>query len=526
MSGRNNSSLPQQFTFIDLFAGIGGFRLGLERLGGQCLNFSEINNEAIKTYCDNFDENPSLNLGDITKIKNLPDHDLLTAGVPCQSWSIAGKNLGFDDDRGQLWNDTVYLLNKSRPKAFIFENVKGLTDPRNMKAFAYILERIRKAGYHAKSYILNSYDYGVLQNRVRVYIVGFREEKYLLRFKIPPFEAHNQKLKDIIEGVSSGNEEKPKFESKDIFGNSIPGGRTRFQKHDELNDFFLFNDIRNGHTTVHSWDLLDTTIKEKEICYILLRNRRKSQYGPLDGNPLSLQHFKNLDGSIAQQDLDSLVSKGILKRIEYSFSINDFEPSMLTKDEMAVLEHAVGSELKTEILKTSRRLKLERISFARTVESLKNKGVIAPLEIRYDFKHSKISSGINGVNRIYLPTSAVFSTLVASDSNDYIALTDIPANSPEKFKMNFIEQIYKTNSYRKITKEEACVIQGFPKEFKLPQTRNKWMKLIGNSVSVPVIENLGRAIIETGIFDVAVEKEGGLSVEECDGGYFRQEAKK
>ena len=108
-----------KFTFIDLFAGIGGFRLALNNLGGDCLGFSEINNDAIKTYCENFNESEKSNFGNITKIKDLPQHDLLTGGVPCQSWSIAGKNLGFDDDRGQLWNDTIYLLNKVRPKAFI-----------------------------------------------------------------------------------------------------------------------------------------------------------------------------------------------------------------------------------------------------------------------------------------------------------------------------------------------------------------------------------------------------------------------
>ncbi len=105
--------MKNDFKFIDLFAGIGGFRLGLSNIGGTCINFSETNKEAITTYCLNYNEESSLNLGDITKIKELPLHDLLTGGVPCQSWSIAGKNLGFDDDRGQLWNDTIYLLNKS-----------------------------------------------------------------------------------------------------------------------------------------------------------------------------------------------------------------------------------------------------------------------------------------------------------------------------------------------------------------------------------------------------------------------------
>ena len=176
------------FSFIDLFAGIGGFRLALESVGGHCLGFSEIATDAIRAYCANFNESEEGNFGDITKIKDLPSHDFMTAGVPCQSWSIAGKNLGFDDDRGQLWNDTLYLLNKVRPKTFIFENVKGLSDPRNQKALDYILSRIAQAGYHAKTFVLNAYDYGVPQTRVRIYIVGFKEEKFLKRFQLPkPF---------------------------------------------------------------------------------------------------------------------------------------------------------------------------------------------------------------------------------------------------------------------------------------------------------------------------------------------------
>ena len=144
--------MSKKFTFIDLFAGIGGFKMALSSQGGECVGFSEINKDAIKTYCDNYDISIDRNFGDITKIKELPKHDILTAGVPCQSWSIAGKNLGFDDDRGQLWNDTVFLLSQSKPQAFIFENVKGLVDPRNRKALDYILERILEVGYHASYY--------------------------------------------------------------------------------------------------------------------------------------------------------------------------------------------------------------------------------------------------------------------------------------------------------------------------------------------------------------------------------------
>lgn len=298
-----------QFTFIDLFAGIGGFRLALEQLGGECLGFSEIYKDAISTYCLNFDETEQGNFGDITKIKDLPEHDFMTAGVPCQSWSIAGKNLGFDDDRGQLWNDTLYLLNKVRPKAFIFENVKGLADPRNHNALCYILGRIAQAGYHAKPYVLNACDYGVPQTRVRIYIIGFKDKRYAERFRLPAPSTRKPRLSDVLDGIQNRmaerTEKKPRWSlSCNEYG---------------INDYFLFNDLRNGDTTIHSWDIIETTERQKQICYLLLRNRRKKDYGKLDGNPLSLLHFKGLDPTITLCELERLVELGILKRVKYLF---------------------------------------------------------------------------------------------------------------------------------------------------------------------------------------------------------------
>lgn len=167
------------FKYIDLFAGVGGFHIASDKNGGKCVAFSEIAKDAIEFYCKNHNISENKNLGDITKIKDLPEFDFMTAGIPCQSWSIAGKRLGFDDDRGQLWNDTLYILNKKRPKAFLFENVKGLTDKCNRDAFNYILERIKDLGYYATWKVINSYDYGSPQMRERVYIVGFREKKIL-----------------------------------------------------------------------------------------------------------------------------------------------------------------------------------------------------------------------------------------------------------------------------------------------------------------------------------------------------------
>ncbi len=143
---------------------------------------------------------------------------------------------------------------------------------------------------------------------------------------------------------------------------------------------------------------------------------------------------------------------------------------------------------------------VNRIPILKTIESLKEKGVIECTEIRYEFKNTKISTGLFGVNRIFLPSSDIFPTLVASDSNDYITLETLTPTNKDDYKKKFIEEIYKTEKYRKITKGEACLIQGFPKSFVLPESRARWMKLIGNSVSVPVIETLCKAILDTGVF--------------------------
>lgn len=115
---------PNKFTFIDLFAGIGGFRIALEKLGGQCLGYSEIDKQASKVYQQNFINYLNKNeieLGDITKINQLPINiDIIVGGVPCQPWSVAGCLRGFKDPRGKLWFDVIRLVNQSQPKAFIF----------------------------------------------------------------------------------------------------------------------------------------------------------------------------------------------------------------------------------------------------------------------------------------------------------------------------------------------------------------------------------------------------------------------
>lgn len=479
------------FSFIDLFAGIGGFRLALQSVGGTCIGFSEIAPDAINTYCQNFKEDTSANFGDITKLKTLPEHDFMTAGVPCQSWSIAGKNLGFDDDRGQLWNDTLYLLNKVRPKAFIFENVKGLADPRNAKALEYILNRIKQAGYYSKVNVLNAYDYGVPQTRIRIYIIGFKEKKYLDKFALAPATPGCIQLSDVLDDC----------EAKECRQSNDNNARWSLSCNEKgFNDYFLFNDLRNGSTTIHSWDIQETTDREKNICHLLLKNRRKDKYGELDGNPLNIKHFQELDSSIKESDLEVLVEKGILKRVSYLYKVREVSND-LSDDAKWVLNQAKNGIINFDTLKSSKELKKRKINALDTLFMLETIGAVKCIEERYDFKNTKISTGLAGINRIFLPTCKIYPTLVASDTNDYVTTENLNADNIEDFRAKFMESVYRAGNYRQISKQEACRIQGFPANFLLPPTRARWMKLIGNSVAVPVIKMLANAIVNTGVFE-------------------------
>ena len=479
------------FSFIDLFAGIGGFRLALQSVGGTCIGFSEIAPDAINTYCQNFKEDTSANFGDITKLKTLPEHDFMTAGVPCQSWSIAGKNLGFDDDRGQLWNDTLYLLNKVRPKAFIFENVKGLADPRNAKALEYILNRIKQAGYYSKVNVLNAYDYGVPQTRIRIYIIGFKEKKYLDKFALAPATPGCIQLSDVLDDC----------EAKECRQSNDNNARWSLSCNEKgFNDYFLFNDLRNGSTTIHSWDIQETTDREKNICYLLLKNRRKDKYGELDGNPLNIKHFQELDSSIKESDLEVLVEKGILKRVSYLYKVREVSND-LSDDAKWVLNQAKNGIINYDTLKSSKELTKRKINALDTLFMLETIGAVKCIEERYDFKNTKISTGLAGINRIFLPTCKIYPTLVASDTNDYVTTENLNADNIEDFRAKFMESVYRAGNYRQISKQEACRIQGFPANFLLPPTRARWMKLIGNSVAVPVIKMLANAIVNTGVFE-------------------------
>jgi len=179
-----------RFTFIDLFAGIGGFRLAMQRSGGRCVFSSEWDKPAQETYFANFGEIP---FGDITKIANekrfsseIPKHHILAGGFPCQAFSIAGFKGGFSDTRGTLFFNLARIIEDHAPKAFFLENVKGLAGHDRGRTFTTILRVLQEElGYHVQAQIVNAKDFGVPQNRERIFIVGFKSRAAAARFEFP-----------------------------------------------------------------------------------------------------------------------------------------------------------------------------------------------------------------------------------------------------------------------------------------------------------------------------------------------------
>jgi len=170
--------------FIDLFAGIGGFHYALSSIGAQCVFASEWDIHAAETYNKNFNFKPQ---GDITKIEveDIPSHDILCGGFPCQPFSIAGKQKGFEDIRGTLFFDIARIVDYHKPKVLFLENVKNLSQHDEGKTFKTILITLRNLGYTTYYKVLNASNFGLPQNRERVYIVAFRNDINSENFKFP-----------------------------------------------------------------------------------------------------------------------------------------------------------------------------------------------------------------------------------------------------------------------------------------------------------------------------------------------------
>lgn len=185
-------------TFIDLFAGVGGFHIAATHAGLRCVYASEIDEPARSVYKSNFGVTPD---GDITRIDaaDVPDHDLLCAGFPCQPFSIIGKRRGFSDTRGTLFFDIARILDSKRPTAFILENVKQLVTVDGGRVISRIVSVLEEMNYDVDYRVLNALDFGLPQKRERAIIVGRRDG--LDRFRWPEAKASMTLLEDILEKV-------------------------------------------------------------------------------------------------------------------------------------------------------------------------------------------------------------------------------------------------------------------------------------------------------------------------------------
>lgn len=254
-------------TFIDLFCGIGGFRIAFESVGCNCVFSSDIDKYVCETYKENYNEFP---LSDITKIneKEIPNFDILCAGFPCQPFSIGGLRKGFQDTRGTLFFDIERIIREKRPKAFILENVKGILNHDKGKTLDVIINKLayRVNGsdninklndclnYDVHYKVINSKEFGVPQNRERIYIIGFDKRK---DFKFPNGDKEN-KLTDILDYTIENNTISPTLES------NIKTHLENHKKYTEIKDleYLLAYEVRKSRSTFR-FDNLSPTLTAK-----------------------------------------------------------------------------------------------------------------------------------------------------------------------------------------------------------------------------------------------------------------------
>lgn len=211
---------------IDLFAGIGGIRLGFEAAFGdtmQTVFASEWDKHAQTTYLANFEDTPME--GDITQIEAqaIPEHDILLAGFPCQAFSLAGHKRGFEDTRGTLFFDLARIVKHHKPRLVFCENVKNLVRHNKGKTFEVITRVLADLGYRVFSKVLNSKDFGVPQNRERIYIVAFRNDIAPLDFAFPDTQDGSKTIQDILEE----EEVSPKYYLSDVYFASLVAHKKR-----------------------------------------------------------------------------------------------------------------------------------------------------------------------------------------------------------------------------------------------------------------------------------------------------------
>lgn len=425
---------PQKvLRIIDLFAGIGGIRCGLEQaahamgIDTVCVFTSEIKSAAIKVLHDN---HPTETIyGDITKIdtRNIPDFDILCAGFPCQAFSSAGKRQGFADTRGTLFFEVERILREKRPQGFILENVEGLVNHDGGKTLQVIAERLTALNYHFDYKVLNSKHFGVPQERKRIYIVGSVNKKPTL----DKFQHSEALLQDVLEkGQPTLNTPFIQnllnhYSIEELYGKSI-------------------KDKRGGNTNIHSWDLEikgPVSREQKHFLDTLLKERRKKKWAKIigiewmDGMPLTFEQIKSFyDIPNLQEWLDDLTKKGYLK-YEY--------PKKLIE------------EIDENGIKTTRR----------EYDTTKPKG--------YNIVTGKLSFEINKV----MSPNDITPTLVAMDMQKlYVA---------------------DNGGLRRLTLREGLRLFGYPETMIFNVSEKDGFDLLGNTVVVPVIQAVAYKLLKT-----------------------------
>lgn len=424
--------------FIDLFAGLGGLRLGLERaaqdLGFQadCVFTSEIKKHAIETYGRNFPGD--FIHGDITQVdeSDIPDFDILLAGFPCQPFSSAGKGLGFIDTRGTLFFDIERILKNKRPAAFILENVEGLvkhdrddkTKPLG-RTLEVILSHLEKLGYTVNWQVFDASDFGLAQKRKRIYIVGSLNGAVSL----DGFVKKSATLAEVLEEDAD-----PALE--------IDNKLTRqLLKHFKMSDLLgkQVRDKRGGPNNIHSWDIAlkgEITKFQRDILEVLLRARRRKAVAQAKGIPWS-------DGM-------PLTLSEVVELFAQSKKGAEIPNSLVFKEAL-------------DALVTMRYLGFETPKKAPTSPP------------GYNIVTGKLSFDISQI----LNPDAVTPTLVATD----VTRLAVPLGH---------------KSFRRLSVREGLRLFGFPDSYEIPSEipYTKAFDLLGNSVTLNVVEMVAKRVIQ------------------------------
>jgi DNA (cytosine-5)-methyltransferase 1 len=427
--------------FIDLFAGLGGIRLGFENIFNsngfetECVMTSEIKPYAIKTLQHNFKHD--FLAGDIFEIRNefIPDFDFLLGGFPCQPFSASGKRQGFLDTRGTLFFEIERILRAKKPYGFILENVEGLVKHdlankndeigRTLSTILYTLEH--DLGYKVSWKVFDSLEFGLPQSRKRIFIVGTLNDKIDLTGNSPVLKKLESILDKGLPTLKSKFVEKllSHFELSDLYGKSI-------------------KDKRGGDNNIHSWDIGLKGEVSKEQCILLnklFKERRKKQWAIeigidwMDGMTLTLEQINTFIKKPKEElknMLDDLVTKGYLK-----------------------FEHP--KKLVTESTK-------DGIKSYREYDETKPKG--------YNIVTGKLSFEINKI----LDPNDIAPTLVATD----VSRLAVPDGT----------------GLRRLTIREGLRLFGYPEWYEIPTKEYDAFDLLGNTVAIPVVEFVASRIVE------------------------------